>query len=183
MIKEKDKKILMEEKPHKGRAGKLILMTSFLSGITGAFVAYMTPKIGEIVREKILHAVDLLKKSETQSEFTSQLMSRSVEVINLFNQKTFHLLEHGVNLINDTKELFFTAYIAGKEAYESEDTGLIEENKKIDSDTPQLSAQDISDEHKTPDEDKKETSPLTYKEEKEIPSVSDASVKDTNDIP
>lgn len=177
----KNKEETMKETKHKKGSGKLIMMTSFLSGITGAFVAYMTPKTGEVVREKVLKMAESLKKSEKAASFTSGMMLRSNEALNSLNQKAAKLLEHGFKLIDDSKELLTAAYLAGKEVYErGEETALIEEKteeewveqeqpERVDEPPTSLKEQQAEENEKeevTPEEEE----PTIQKDENEIPT-------------
>ena len=175
MRKKKEREEKMNETKNKKGFGKLIMMTSFLSGITGALVAYMTPKTGEIVREKILKMAESLKKSEKTSAFTSVTMLRSGEILNSLNQKVTKLLEHGIKLVEDSKELLASAYVAGKEAYvRGEETNLLEEKKDDSAEQKYTESQSEPTEHKgqQAEESEKEVTaeePVAQKEEKETP--------------
>ena len=156
MMAKKDRKDESMDKTHKKGSGKLILATTFLSGITGALIAYMTPKTGEIVREKILNLVSSLKESEHTADFKSGFMARSGNILNTLNQGATKFLEHSFSLLEDSKELITAAYLAGKEAYErgNEEVPLIEGLKE---DSGRSEQEDLSEQQPVPVQEERET--------------------------
>jgi hypothetical protein len=190
MIK-KNKEEKMKETKNKKGSGKLIMMTSFLSGITGALVAYMTPKTGEVVREKILKMTESLKKSEKAKAFTSETMLRSGEVLNSLNQKVTKLLEHGIKLVDDSKELLTTAYLAGRETYEKggESTLLedktqqesVEQEKAKSPDEPLIDFKEQQAEESEKEEiNPQDEKPVAHKDESETPPQQKEDEKEKN---
>jgi gas vesicle protein len=116
----------MKNKQRKqGYSGSLVLVATFLGGLVGMAVAYLTPKTGETFRQKI--------QSYTTDDSLSVVSETTKTVTDLIDNVRDTLtksLTYGNEVLDNTKKLINNAYEAGKEAYEQK----IEPSDKQDDD-------------------------------------------------
>jgi gas vesicle protein len=108
-------------KKEKGHSKLTILAATFFGGIVGMFVAYLTPKTGQAIRDKIQSL-----KTDESTNIVELANNVVIDTVNSVNEKIKEFTSTSSDIITKAKNLVFSAYLAGKEVYSIEDKSTIE---------------------------------------------------------